>query len=348
MARTTLRTGAALLATGALVGGVAITASPAQAVISYGRLGVGGSISSSGTPTSGTCAVSTALPATVSKSWNDNGIAVANSQTRKGALKWSGSATDITDVTTAGSGTVRATPLSTAGGTIAFSGSTSLSAKARVANSKCRAYVSSSMNADGDFEVPVGMWLTISGSASSTKGAGLQVNVYGYDDSNASVDTSLALGGSRVTGSTSLYLPPGEYGYDVSLSAWRTTVASTTAAGSAVSASVSGSTTWTFTPGGAASAISGKGGRYVALGGRSCTTNAVSAAVTKAARKKAKKVVIKVNGVTRVALKGTRLKKAGGLTLGGISPTSNATVVATITPKKGKKVSVARSYRACR
>jgi hypothetical protein len=338
------RHGVALTAAGALVGGLVATAAPAHALVTYGNLSAGGYLSTY-TPTTGSCASATP-PAPTSKAWNDNGAGVTLAQSRTATMTYSGNAGDVIDARMGGSASVRATPIVASGGRITFGGSSSLSAKPRLAASQCRLNATSTMNADADVELPVGMWVTLTGSASSSGQASLQAALYGTGTSTSGV--SFEIGGSKATNAAAAYLPAGTYQFYGTLYASGTTQPSGATGQQAFASSVTGSVVATFTPGGAASPVAGKGASYVALGGRSCTTNAVAATVTAKARKKATKVVVKVNGKTRVSLTGKRLKRANALSLSGLNPAANVSVVATVTPKKGKKVTVARSYRACR
>ena len=335
--------GVALVATGALTGGL-LLAAPAHAKIEYGSVRAGGSVSSNGTPTSGTCTpTNAAQPA--SKTFTDNGVAVRQSQSRTSTLKWSGNANDVITAQQSGAMTVKAMPITAGGGRIDFSGSAAFSASPKIAASKCRLGGSASLSAGADFVLPVGMWATLNGSANSVGSADVSVSIYRAESNSSGL--RITVGGSKANGATAAYLPAGSYYADAEFYAYGSTRLEG-ATVKPVAASVSGSGAISFTPGGAASPVTGKGARFVALGARSCVTNAVSAGVTTKARKRAAKVVIKVNGARKVTLKGKKLKRASAVSLAGLAPTSNVNVVATITPKKGKKVTVARSYRACR
>lgn len=80
------------------------------------------------------------------------------------------------------------------------------------------------------------------------------------------------------------------------------------------------------------------------LGARSCASGKVGASLTKRV-KKARKVVVKVNGRKAAVLKGRSLHKRS-LALAAPS-SSKVTVAATVTLKNRKRPTVSRSHLAC-
>ncbi|WP_300675998.1 hypothetical protein [Nocardioides sp.] len=293
------------------------------------------------TPTTGSC---TRLSPSVapSLSWNTNNVPVTSTVRAAAKTTYSGNSADVIDASVASSATVRATPILASGGRISYAGSASISGTPRLAKSACSMTVEHYIDADGAFTVPVGMWAVFSGSARTTTGASVSMVLYNGPGSGP----GLSLSGPNTTGSMTTFLPAGSYQIGGEIST-RASSSQAGVAARAFGASASGSITVTFIPGGAASAVAGKGRKYVALGGRSCTTNAVSATITKAGRTKAKKIVLRVNGATKASLKGAKLRRTGARTL-PVAAGSAATVSAVITLKSGKKVTATRSYRACR
>ncbi|MCR1783737.1 hypothetical protein KVF89_14450 [Nocardioides carbamazepini] len=212
----------------------------------------------------------------------------------------------------------------------------------------CEGFASVAGQAHGEFALAQPMWATISWT---TGGQGPEGSGYvdlALEDGRLRVETLV-----RTSGSMTALLPAGSVALDLygktsayaDDSRYRTASYSSSIdidlqpMGAATAADID------LQPMGAATAAAGKGKGYTQFGARDCATGNVAAAITKKAKKKAKQVVITVNGAKVAKVAGKKLKKRT-LVLPA-APASAAEVVATITLKNGKKVTVTRSYLAC-
>ncbi|MFT4261994.1 MAG: hypothetical protein QM572_01305 [Nocardioides sp.] len=319
-------------AVGLLTLGVALVPTPAHAAVTSGTVGVSGYSSVTGTDC-GATVWSSPVPSSVDIT--DNGATVTSSFSRTGTVTKSSATTDVTDLAQSASISAKLTPINGGPAALTISGSSTQSVVPRLSASACDVYAYSSAGFSATVDLPTATWVSISGSG---KGRG-SLQAYIASNDNAAGAIAYAFG-EKGTGSGASLLPAGKaYIYGI-LSA-----SSVDSDDTIKSSSYTGSATLDLKPVGYGSAVSGKGKKYVAPGERNCTTNTVSASLTKAAKKKASKVVVTAGG-HKVTLKGKKLTKASTVTL-PVASTSATTLTATITPKKGKKVTVSRSYLAC-
>lgn len=332
MKRLLVRRGAVGLALGALAAtGLASVAAPAHAAVTDAYVGA----SVEAHDNSGGCAADVVgAPEPAPLPWSDNGVPVTQSHTQSGTFTAPGE--DITTVTGTSTSTVSATPLTGGPATIKMSGAaTAKAAPTKPDTTVCEGHAHSGFNITGKFTLPQPMWASVTMN-SVTKGP----------DASGTLTIGLADGGlsigaaPKATAVVTALLPAGpiEMGLEVEADAYGEDPGQ-------YDSSASLSATIELQPLGAASAVSGKGAGYTQFGARDCATGNVAAAITKKAKKKAKQVVIAVNGAKVAKFKGKKLKKRS-LVLPA-APASAAEVVATITLKNGKKVTVTRSYLAC-
>ncbi|TQK73025.1 hypothetical protein [Nocardioides sp. SLBN-35] len=333
MKRLLVRRSAVGLALGALaVTGLASVPSPASAVATNAYVEAdGGFYAQAGTCTE---AGDGANPADVP--WSDNGVPVTNQVAKSGTISNNDNAADITDVAVSSKATVTSTPLGTSGpATIQATGTASASVAPRLGSSGCSPYAYASGYVRGDATLPAPMWVTITGTGTGRGSSYLEIDtVDGYIELNTA---------DRSAGTVTALLPAGPISlyYYVSTNAYLDAQTPT-----ARSRSVSSTFTAVLEPLGNGSAVAGKGKSYVSLDARSCPTGTVAVSLTKKAKKKAKLVEIKVNGAKKgKKFQGKKLKKRTVAI--AAPPASDATIVATITLKNGKKVTVTRSYKAC-
>jgi hypothetical protein len=275
-------------------------------------------------------------PSPLDEALKDDGVAVSRTDARSGTIASKTSPTDITDVKIGSHIGAVVTPLNGRPASIKVAGSAHASVAPRVSGSTCKPAARANGEAEGRFDLPTGMWANVSSAVTTPDGGYLQLGIYPQDTKNNNVGVYVEP--TSGTATARLFLPAGSYYFYAEIY--------TDTDSSHLSVSVAGSLTVSLTPAGYASPAVGKGKSYVALGGRSCSTNAVGGRLTNAVRK-AKKVTVKVNGRTRGTFTGKHLT-ARAFALTHLAPTSPATVVATITPRKGRNVTVTRRYLACR
>lgn len=254
----------------------------------------------------------------VTQTWSDAATSVA-----------SGNPADITDLRASSTLTVTASPVGAGGTTVTGTTRASTSAVPRLAATVCRARTAIQPEVGGSFDLATPMWVTVSAQGS---GRGELQVVAAVEDQAVATMTA-----NRGSGSTTALLPAGGATFNV-----RTTV--TARAAGVRSASFAGSFTIRLAPLGEASPVVGNGRGHVTLGARSCASNRVAAGLT-AKVKKAKKVVVKVNGAQRASFQGKKLKKRAFSV--PVASSAKAQVTATITLRNGKTVSVSRSYLPC-
>lgn len=265
--------------------------------------------------------------------WSDNGIPVSQSYSTSGTFTDTVNTNDIVDVSASGSVTVSSTPFTgSITTTITGTASASASAVSRLASTECNSSARAEPGAWGNLVLTQPMWVTL-----TAKGDGNGYGSVGVEGPDGGAYISVY---KRGTGSTSALLPAGPIGLGFSANADASSYDDHDG-----TRAYSGSFKIELQPVGAASAATGKGGAYTQFGARNCSTGAVDAAITKKAKKKAKQILVKVNGKKVANLKGKKLKKRT-LVLPA-APATAAEVVATITLKNGKKVTVTRSYLAC-
>lgn len=267
----------------------------------------------------------------------DNGVPVSTAHAVSGQSVLNGVPADKTIMTATSTITATATPIGAGPATISATASVSAQAlPALGAATQCSGYANGEVQARGEFTLAAPTWVTITangnGSGSSSG------DVWAWSDQGGIEVYS----GARSAGSATALLPAGTVYFGVRV----TSEADADEGGPAFwKAAYTGTFKIELFPLGHPSVVSGKGAGHVVLGARSCSTGAIDAAITKKAQKKAKQVLIKVNGAKIAKFKGKKLKKRS-LVLPA-APSSAAEVVATITLKNGKKVTVTRSYLAC-
>ncbi|GAA1540124.1 hypothetical protein [Nocardioides humi] len=339
MKRLLVRRGAAGLALGALAAtGLASIPTAAHAAVAYATVG-GSAYSGSdyyddNTDTWVDCDESGVLDADETAPWSDNGVPVSRGYSMAGTYTDPANTVDKVNVSASGSATVSSTPFTGGGTPTTITGTAQATAAAisQGATTRCDTYVSSQSGAQGELVLTQPVWVTLTVSGNGNGGGFIQL---GGSDGGAYVGV-----GKRGTASASALLSPGEVNFSFNASVGAS--AEGTAEGTS---SYSGTFKIELQPVGSASAISGKGKAYTQFGARDCATGNVTAAITKKAKKKAKQIVVSVNGKKAVKLKGKKLKKRA-LVLPA-APSSAAEVTAKITLKNGKKVTVTRSYLAC-
>ncbi|MCR1783735.1 hypothetical protein KVF89_14440 [Nocardioides carbamazepini] len=333
MKRLLVRRCAVGLTLGALAAtGLAGVSSPAHAAVSDAWLVASASVHNDGSNPD--CVASVTGDSPDSIAWSDNGVTVTQSYAESGTVTAPGG--DVSTLGASGSTSVTATPIGAGPATITASSNLSASAVPSVPATVCQGHATASGEVDGEFVLPQPMWATITVTGSGT----------GTAEVGGSINLSLADGAiyvqaaKRSTGTMTALIPAGNVGFD--FDSWADAYAHqpTHRAGSFTM-----TTKVDLQPVGAASTASGKGAGYAQFGARDCATGNVAAAITKKAKKKAKQVLITVNGAKVAKFKGKKLKKRT-LVLPA-APASAAEVVATITLKNGKKVTVTRSYLAC-
>jgi hypothetical protein len=333
MKRLLVRRAAAGLSLAALAAtGLASVPTAANAVVTDPYVSAYGSLSYD----SGNCTIvgNTPNPSTVP--WSDNGIAVSNQQAKSGTISNNDNAADITDASESSRGTITSSPLGTSGAaTITASGTVSASVSPRLGASGCDPSAYGETEIGGDFKLAQPTWVTITGTGVGSGWGSISVS---------GADGTVRLGASnRSAGSITALLPAGDA--DVYLDVWTSAYVSTTEANTR-SRAFTASFTVSLEPIGNGSAVTGKGKSFVSMDARSCPSGAVAVSLTKKAKKKAKLVEIKINGAKKgKKFQGKKLKKR---TVAIAAPAAtDATIVATITLKNGKKVTVTRSYLAC-
>ncbi|WGY02736.1 hypothetical protein QI633_03025 [Nocardioides sp. QY071] len=266
--------------------------------------------------------------------WSDNGVPVSRSVSAAGTYTDPNNAADKVNVSASGSATVSSTPFTggTAPTTITGSAQATASAISQGASTKCDTNVNSEAGASGGLVLTQPMWVTLTVNGDGSGYGGVS---FGGSDGGAQIAA-----GKRGSASASALIPAGEAYFYFSASA-------SAEADGADEGSRSYAATFKIElqPLGSATVLTGKGKGYAQFAARDCATGNVTAAITKKAKKKAKQVLINVNGAKVAKLKGKKLKKRT-LVLPA-APSSAAEVVATITLKNGKKVTVTRSYLAC-
>ncbi len=283
----------------------------------------------------GTCTVAFASPPDGS-TWSDNGAPFTASHSDTGTSTAGGDPADVVDLAAAYSATIKATPIDGGPATITASGWARASAVPRLASSVCRSEIYALAEADGEFTLAKPMWavITLDGGR-ATKGGQGRVELHLQD---GEIDLDIP---GRTTSTTTALLPAGE-----------------------VELEFEASTNWAYSPDPASrnvyaepkakiellplghpSVAAGKAKAFVQLRARACGNGAVAAALTKKVAKKAKRVTVTVNGKKAATFQGKKLKKRS-FSLAAAS-SSKANVVATVTLKNGKKVTVTRSYLAC-
>ncbi|GAA1540115.1 hypothetical protein [Nocardioides humi] len=332
MKRLLFRRSAVGLALGALAAtGLASVPSPAQAAVSNAWVNVYADVHDDA---GGSCVATPTGSSPSDVAWSDNGLTVTHSYAETGTVTAPGN--DVTTMSSSATSSVSSTPLGAAPATIKATGSVSASAVPNTPATVCDGHASASTDVDGDFVLPQPMWATVTVTGTGTGGA----YTGGYVEIDLP-DGSLYLQATkRSQGTVTALLPAGSVG--VSVETWIDAYggeAGRNTGSFAISANID------LQPVGAGSAVSGKGKAYAQFGARDCATGNISAAITKKAKKKAKQVLVKVNGAKVAKLKGKKLKKRT-LVLPA-APGSAAEVTATIKLKNGKKVTVTRSYLAC-
>jgi len=325
-----LRHAAVPLALAALATGCLATL-PAPAGADVAEPQVGGS----GWTSDDRCTLSGAQPATWVP-WTDNGVPVTQGFNGTTTVTNPDQASDKYTVTTSGSATVQAAPLTGGTGTITFSANVAMNRVRAQATSACAPDVSASADAGGKVTLTQPTWVTVAGSGDGPLDPdGWSGGATAY---LTGVDRTLELDlGKRGSGSVTTLMPPGQL--DVYLAA-------RVGGGTGVGAqSYTASLSVRLQPAGAGSAPSGKGQAMVVFGARDCATGQVNTALTKKAKKKAAKVVFRVNGAKAATFKRKKIKpRAVVLPAASASP---VTASAAIKLANGKKATVTRSYLPC-
>ena len=328
MKRLLVRRSAAGLALGALAAtGLASVPTAAQAVITSAE------ISSNTYFDDNECSSTVSAPDPADAPFSDNGVPVTLSHSVTGTSTDGVNPADISDLSASSTMTATVSPVTGGPATITVTGSAHARALPRIANSVCEGYARGYERASGDFVLTQPTWVTITATASG-KGGSSFGEVY-----NQTGDLYLQTA-DRSQGTVSALFPAGPASFYFSVEA----NADATDAGRRT-ADYAASYKVDLQPVGTATAAAGKGKAYAVFGARDCATGNVTADITKKAKKKAKQILVKVNGKKVANLKGKKLKKRT-LVLPA-APSSAAEVVATITLKNGKKVTVTRSYLAC-
>jgi hypothetical protein len=270
--------------------------------------------------------------------WSDNGVPVTHSYATSGTIN-KPATTDITDASASVSATLTATPLGNGPARIDGRVQLRASAVARQAGSVCGAGGYAYADGGGEFTLSQPMWATVSvNSPGGASGAVIARSLGSGNRGSAHLFWGDIL--TRANGSLTSLLPAGPTAVDFTADV---EVESDGSGPRTVSDDVTFSID--LQPMGAASAVSGKGRRFVQPGARDCSNGAIAAVVTKKAKKQAKQVLITVNGAKVAKLKGKKVKPRA-LALPAASGAA-ATVTAKVVLKNGKKATVTRSYLAC-
>ncbi len=267
--------------------------------------------------------------------WTDNGVPVTQSFSATRTAT-GGDLADVTDLTTSYSATVKSTPINGGPATITASARSRATAVPRLATTTCNAQAYASTEVEGEFTLAKPMWavVTLTGG-SGTNGGQSYVELYmedGYLDVYAP---------RRTTSVTTVLLPAGDV--DLDFETWTNSAYGNNPERHVQAAE--GTMKVELFPVGHPSAAAGKGKGFVQLGARNCGNGAVAASLTKKVKKQAKSVTVKVNGKKAATFQGKKLKKRS-FSLAAAS-SKKANVVATVTLKNGKKVTVTRSYLEC-
>lgn len=329
MNRSVIRRSAVGLALGALAA-TGLASVPAQAVITDGEI-----LTSTYFSDNGSCTETASAPSPGVLAFTDNNVPTTQAHGVSGQTTHNVNPADVTAFAASSTLTIQASPIGEGPATIAASGGTyAQAASALGAASLCDGYAQGYVQASGDFVLTKPMWATVTVDANGDGEGRVEINGI---DGDLDIETA-----ARTKGSVTALIPAGDvsifFNFDSEASA------TTTDAADRVT-TYSGKYRIDLLPLGHPSAVSGKGGGHVLLGARTCATGQIAAELTKKAKKKAKQVLIKVNGAKVAKFKGKKLKKRT-LVLPA-APSSAAEVVATITLKNGKKVTVTRSYLAC-
>ncbi|WP_418060459.1 hypothetical protein [Pimelobacter simplex] len=263
------------------------------------------------------------------KTFTDNGVSVTQSWADTATSVSDNNPADITDLAASSSITISATPIGASGATIKATVQASASAQPRLATSACEGLAKVQAQANGSFLLDRPMWATVTAQGT---GQGMVQAITGPSDALVA-----AVSADRGTASATGLLPAGPQVLSV------ITAVRGRAAGRHAS-SYRGSISVRLSPMGEASPVTGNGRGYATLGARSCTSNTVAAGLS-AKVKKAKKVVVQVNGAKAASFQGKKLKKRTFAVRAAAG--SKAQVTATITLRNGKTVSVSRSYLPC-
>ncbi|MDQ6525721.1 hypothetical protein RB608_19045 [Nocardioides sp. LHD-245] len=265
--------------------------------------------------------------------WSDNGVPVSRSGSTAGTYTDPANTADKVNVNASGSASVSSTPFTgSTSTTITGTAQATVSAISQGATTNCDTDIRAESGASGEITLTQPMWVTLTAAGDGT-GTGMMVLV------NAD-GVSQIVTAKRGTASSGTLLSAGEAYFQFA------SMAEANADGAdEETRSYSATFKIELKPVGTATEPTGKGKGYAQFGARDCATGNVAAAITKKAKKKAKQVVITVNGAKVAKFKGKKLKKRT-LVLPA-APAAAAEVVATITLKNGKKVTVTRSYLAC-
>lgn len=328
--RLTIRRGVVALALGALAAsGSAAVPAPAGAAIANADVDVNTNFY---TPEPADCLdVSPGVDAPPGVPWTDNGVPVTRSHTRTGFYRAAADATDVVDLVSSASASVRSTPITGGPATIRGSGSATSSTDPRLGSTTCEVKVDTYATLTGQFTLPRPMWATLTTSATGNGGAYLDLDVPGGLFRYSFARTS--------SGNVSVLLPAG------TITLYLEVLASARSTTAVLAEAYSVSFTVDLLPLGHPSALAGKGKRYVKFGARDCASGDIGASLTKKARKRASKVVVTVNGKKAAAFKGKRLKKRSFPV--AVASASKANLSATVTLRSGKRLKVARSYLEC-
>lgn len=326
-----LRAAAALTSLAALAAPILVTA-PAHAAAENGRV-----YGSASLYAASSCTRTPAVPYDSGAVITDNGGWVSRSFSASTTVRTSGGA-DEARLAASGSVRARVTPL--VGGPARFDASISATASrtALASTNTCSSSASGGPGVDFEFTIATPQWLTVGGTTSGGRGS-LTILVQ-PESSSYNGAGGVALAG-RSTGSSRTYLAPGRYYLEAA--------ASVRAASGTDSEHIAGSLFATWTPVGSATGrASGAAARLVTLGGRQdCARGTLTAGLSRRLAKKATKVTFSVNGRTRGSLKGRQLRRSDVL-LTGLPATSPVTVRAVVKQKRGPRLTVSRSYVACR
>lgn len=323
-----VRRGTIGLAAGALaLTGVASLPTPAHAAIPYGEVVAGVDLENDGTDCQATAYADPSPVALV-----DNGVPVSQTWSATATGTYAGDPADVTTLSASSQVTASMTPIGAGPSTVKADLTASASTSPALADSACSGEAESAPRLQAELDLTQPMWLTITGTGNGT---GLAQAVVGdYGGSAAAVVV-----GTRGAGSASMLLPAGPAVLNVQAQA------RVDADDAVRSRSYSASFTIELQPLGAASAVSGKTKGLVQLGTRDCASGNIAVDLTKKAKKKAKQVLVFVNGTKVAKLKGKKLKPR---TL--VVPAARgaaAEVRIEVRLKNGKKATVTRSYLAC-
>ncbi len=331
MKRLILQRGVAGLALAALTAtGLASIPTSAGAVVTSAEVSAGTSV-----VTSGPCNETGPADDTAHVPWSDNGIPVTATRAVTGTSQDPLNLPDVVDSSASAKATVTSTPIS-GNGAATISGTVDLAASAvsRGATTVCNVGVGANGTVTGQFSLTAPMWVNL--QAASTGSATISFLVLIGPDGPIQV----VVAGRHASGSASAIVPPGTYTFQ-----YVAAVNVTANGADEGSKSLASSFKLDLQPLGNASAVSGKGTGFAQLGLRDCANGNIPVVITKKAKKRAKQVLVTVNGVKVAKLKGKKLKPTT-LVLPA-APGSAATVEVTIRLRNGKKVTVTRSYLAC-